>query len=279
MDESGECYLLLWQKNAYESFRHFFSLHESVIGTQIVVREPEWNGRYATDGVPILHAETPDSIVAITNKFKPIVDIPIQPPKDYATFRYFRYLKVKIQVSRLQFYNSCNGHCCDKNETDPNMPECFCDQKDPFTGTTMYSTIRFTCPGRDSDAHYIVNDYASYRFTKLFLPNEPSRQDLDQHKKQFREHVKTQVHLVNESDQQWMIEGWYRQDMITLDNKPSSSATLAYQKDSKEVQKAPSIELKLHIVSLTPNDPKYTDSNSEQNLLWKYNTRTTTLHH
>lgn len=86
-DASGQCYLLLWEKRARESFDLFLQSNQSIIGAYFIIREPQWKFKYGPDQVPLLNAPNRYSIIPINNtvQIHSANDVPIQISSELAT--------------------------------------------------------------------------------------------------------------------------------------------------------------------------------------------------
>lgn len=116
-----------------------------------------------------------------------------------------------------------------------------------------------------------IENFTSFRFMSLFLNEDFSLDEIQNHRDAFRKHVNEKVKQINNTTKQWSICGWYRQGLKTIDKATSTSGTTtSIQKDAKEVHKAPSQDIILHIASLIPNDIYPQEISS---LLWKHHTR------
>jgi len=276
-DASGQCYLLLWEKRARESFDLFLQSNQSIIGAYFIIREPQWKFKYGPDQVPLLNAPNRYSIIPINNtvQIHSSNDVPIQISSELATYKFYKYNQVKIKVSLIEFFYTCDGVYCDRCTE---SSECFCFEKGNGKGLGMKCTIKFhvhkieDTSTKETEWQKIEN-FTSFRFMSLFLNEDFSLDEMQNHRDAFRKHVNEKVEYINNTTKQWNICGWYRQGLKTIDKTTSTSGTTtSVQKETKDVHKAPSQEIILHIASLIPNDINAEEMSS---LLWRHNTRST----
>jgi hypothetical protein len=235
-------------------------MNQSAIGCMVLIVEPKWTGRIGQDRVPIFELNQDHAVIPVEAKVDRIPrNIPIVPLEE-SSLRCFGYHSVKIELTAVNFFQSCSGVLCDRTE---DAGECFCFTKGRLPGINLECELFFSPDPNATNTRlsewFHVPQYRSFRLFKLFIDSHLDFNDALRNKKAIRSHIKAQVQLVNNHGG-WYVTGWYKQGLKEVDadvkgQNPSNSTAR-----SESITKMGSIEITPHISTLIPNDENHLKS-------------------
>jgi hypothetical protein len=226
-------------------------MNDSAVGCMVLIVEPKWTGRIGQDRVPIFEITQDHGIIPIEHDIPRIEkNIPIVPLEE-ASLRCFGYHAVQIQLTAINFFQSCSGVLCDRTE---DTGECFCFTKGRLPGINFECNLFFspdTNATRKLSEWFHVPQYRSYRLFKMFVDSHLDFNDALRNKKAIRSHIKQQVEFINNHGG-WYVTGWYKQGLkeVDTDVKGQNVGTLTGKSDL--VVKMGSVDITPHLSTLLP---------------------------
>lgn len=271
-DKSGSMGRVIYENKPSASLQLLCQREYCAVGADVLLVEPTWNGAIGADYVPIFHLKEPFSVVPLEYNLKHKryatrlpPDIPISlDSTNQSQLKYFHYKHAQIHVAGVSFFKSCSGYLCDRTSQ---SAECFDLLKHADTGISMKCKLWF-CPEDELDKKpiedwYMEEDYASYRFLKLFLHGDEKYEELCQDLPTIRSFIKKRVIEINRRGGV-NIQGWYRQGKKEANvEKVEGNALAAAIRGTEE--RIASTDIHPHVSKIVCNDEEIPEEKG-----WRY---------
>lgn len=208
-----------------------------LVGSIVLIKEPTWaDGNYLgheESDIMILSKLVKKSLIPLRPYYFPMRDVPISTVESSNTMNWFFYRNLQIKVQKEYIDQSCGGYMCDRRNSLDGTKKCCCLNKPAqakcVIDTNIFFFINTNATIEDEDPLFIVENYRSYTFSRLFLDdNKISWQTAniltDSEKHDFRTHLEHKIKLINNNDG-WTVLGWYRQGLSSITKKSKEDAT------------------------------------------------------
>lgn len=214
LNTPGKCFCIITETVAESDYLLRHMRECSTIGDIVAVVEPE-GPKKALNDMPVVSTITP--LVPVVTP-DPIPFVPLITPQP-GHQRYFMLTNVTIQMSRVQVVEaSCRGILCDRQQPPNRLISCGCLflGRDAALVLQFHLTFDYVDQSGGTQTH-TVNNYRSYKTTKLFLTPITPTTDVTpyfRNTEALRASVTAALQIVNENGG-WNIAGWLRMGEVT----------------------------------------------------------------
>jgi hypothetical protein len=214
LNTPGKCFCIITETVAESDYLLRHMREYSTIGDIVAVVEPE-GPKKALNDMPVVSTITPLVPLATPDPIPSIALVTPQPGYQ----RYFLLTSVTIQMSRVQVVDaSCRGILCDRQQPPNRLVSCGCIflGRDAALVLQCHLTFNYVDESGGMETH-TVNNYRSYKTTKLFLTPITPTTDITPYFRNtgpLRASVTASLAIVNNNGG-WNIAGWLRMGEVT----------------------------------------------------------------